>query len=168
MKLNFLGGIFARLFKNPKVQAYLQRTPYGHLYNKGDLYMARWSVVARGTLASKVLLALTGYDHVRLHWIRQPDRDRELHNHPFKYRTFVLRGWYAEQRPGVGATVNQTGSSVTGEGYHRIATVSPDGVWTLFFMGKDKGEWGFLVDGKHMPSREFFELRNIHSSGKAA
>ena len=123
--------------------------------------MLRYTIVARGGWGSKVLKALSlgRYDHVRLHHIMQADFDRELHNHPFKYRTFILDGWYNETRVGDKQRVLMTGDTATGAGYHRIAALPPDGVTTLFFMGKDSGEWGFLVDGKHVTSREFFNQR---------
>jgi hypothetical protein len=135
--------------------------------------MLRYTIVARGGWGSKVLSAITlgRYDHVRLHHIMQADFDRELHNHPFKYRTFILEGWYNEQRPdysyGLSIPYSKTrlvslGASVTGEGYHRISRVPPDGVFTLFFMGKDAGEWGFLVNGKHVTSEEFFKRKVQH------
>lgn len=141
------------------------------------MYMGRWTVVKAGGLVSRVLSACTRgkYDHVRLHWIRQADGDRELHNHPFNYRTFVLSGYYREEYLANGTLISQ--ARVLAEGdtvasplghYHRITRVGPHGVFTLFCMGKDHGDWGFLVDGKHMPSREFFAYRNIKNDGKAA
>lgn len=82
---------------------------YGHLYNtEEEVYMGRWSLVKTGSLASSVLSFITGgmYDHVRIHWIREPDHDRELHDHPFNYRTFVMDGWYTERFiPGDGGTL---------------------------------------------------------------
>lgn len=72
----------------------------GHLFDaEGNLYMGRWTIIEQGSRAGKVLGFLTGgqYDHVRLHWIRQSDGDRELHDHPFNYRTFILKGWYNEE-----------------------------------------------------------------------
>jgi hypothetical protein len=28
-------------------------------------------------------------------------------------------------------------------------------VWTLFCLGRQKGEWGFMVEGKKVPWREY-------------
>lgn len=122
-------------------------------------YMTRFWIVKPGGLASWLLTKLTGYESIRLHHIIQPDHDRDLHSHPFKYRTFVLRGYYIEQTPG-GYAVHQAGDTAKGGGYHRIFRVSKGGVWTLFCMGPNKGVpgdsgWGFLVNGKHVRREEY-------------
>lgn len=170
MKVKFLGGIFAALWRYPAVQRALQRRVYGHLYNEaGDMYMGRWVVVKAGGLASAALSWATRgkYDHVRLHWIKRSDYDRELHNHPFNYLTFILDGWYREDRLDFRnryyTTVYVAGDSATmsDSGYHRIVAVPAAGVFTLFCMGKDNGKWGFLVNGSHMPSKKFFEMRRL-------
>lgn len=175
--MSIIGKALAWAFKFGAVQEWLGRDTYGHLYNSRGMYMGRWAVIREGTVASKVLALLTAgrYDHVRLHWINQPDADRELHNHPFKYRTFILRGWYEEEvgSPGLPRYTPRyrsvrKGDTAAGGGYHRIAGVSPGGVFTLFFMGKDTGEWGFLVNGKHVTSKEFFKLRGIRADGNKA
>lgn len=176
--MKFLGKIFAHLWQFSAVQRALKKDVYGHLYNtEGDLYMGRWSVVAGGSIASRCLSLCTRgkYDHVRLHWIRRADADRELHNHPFNYRTFILQGGYREEYLPDGTMISLARSLNSGDTvesplghYHRITRVWQGGVWTLFCMGKDNGGWGFLVDGKHMPSREFFAYRNIKNDGKAA
>jgi len=171
--MSIIGKALAWAFTIPAVSQWLRRDVYGHLFNRQGLYMARWAVIRTGTRASKVLSYLTNgkYDHVRLHWICQPDSDRELHNHPFKYRTFILHGGYVEQIGGLMLPAWRTvtaGDTADGGGYHRIASVTPGGVFTLFLMGGDTGEWGFLVDGKHVTSKEFFKLRNIRANGTQA
>jgi hypothetical protein len=81
------------------LKRYAFRTPLRHLHDlDGGLYMGRWAVINEGTLGSRILERLTGYSSVRLHKIMRPDHDRDLHNHPFTYRTFVVRGFYVEER----------------------------------------------------------------------
>lgn len=161
--------------------------PHVHLHDlDGSLYMGRWSVVDeyvrvngkdtnRRTLLSRVLERLTGYTAIRLHHIARPDHDRDLHNHPFSYRTFILKGNYAEEYevPGEGFMRGGTfllkgayrwvhrGQSVTGgEGhYHRIDQMPAEGVWTLFCMTPNTNAWGFKVDGEHVPSRRYFRMK---------
>lgn len=173
--MNFLAEIFALLWRFDIVHWALQRRAYGHLYNEaGDLYMGRWTVVKAGGCMSRILSYLSGgdYDHVRLHWIKRSDYDRELHNHPFNYRTFILGGWYKEDRldfRGREYTTVYTAGDTVGMGmqcWHRITQVSEGGVFTLFCMGKDCGEWGFLVNGSYTPSKEFFKLRRIKADGQ--
>jgi hypothetical protein len=71
----------------------------GHLFDEqGEAYMGRWSLIAKGSAVSRWLSRLTRgkYDHARIHWIAKSDGDREVHDHPFNYRTFVMDGWYVE------------------------------------------------------------------------
>jgi hypothetical protein len=172
----------------------------GHLFGvDGDLYMGRWTLIERGSKASQRLFRLTSgrYDHVRIHWIRKPDRDREKHDHPFPYRTFVMDGWYNEEYIDALRNPQITGHALrasqgsaggvpnadactryrcVGKGntalaplgqFHRISTVSDGGVWTMFCMGPDHGKWGFLVGGRWVRSHDFFKLRNIGHDGRA-
>ena len=39
--------------------------------------------------------------------------------------------------------------------YHRISAISDDGVWTLFITGRKRGTWGFWVNGRKVPWREY-------------
>ena len=153
------------------VQAYAFRTPHKHLVGSdGSLYMGRWHVVDEGTLGGRLLKLFTGYESVRLHWIRRPDHDRHLHNHPFNYRTFVLKGLYSEivegqdQEPVEFNRFVYTGQTATGSGskFHRIDQISQGGVWTLFFMTKNKDAWGFKVDNKFVERGEYFRRRRRH------
>jgi len=93
---------------------------------------------------------------IRVHHIRRADQDRHEHDHPWNARTFILRGWYIEQRGGAEhmRAAGYTGRLMFGE-YHRIAEVCPAGVWTLFVTGRKRGGWGFWVDGRKVGWREY-------------
>lgn len=153
--------LFGALVSSPLgaacLKAYAFRTPHYHLTEpNGDVYMGRWRVVNEGTLGSRILQALTGYSSVRLHHIKRPDHDRDFHNHPFAYRTFIVQGFYREfyEEPWLlGCTIRSSrivfkGDTATGnaEKFHRISDVGPQGVWTLFCMTSNKGAWGFKTD----------------------
>ena len=43
--------------------------------------------------------------------------------------------------------------------FHRIAEVSPGGVFTLWFTWKYQGTWGFDVDGKKVPYKTYLAER---------
>ncbi len=160
------------------IKSYAFDRPKGHLYDdNGTLYMGRWRIIDPDTWQSRLLFKLTGYTHIRLHWIKRRVHDRDLHNHPFPYRTFILAGWYTEEyRYGMstgpytpyGDATHVKGDTTTGAfGYfHRISRVPDDGVWTLFCMNGDSGKWGFDVDGRFVESREYFETYGV-SDGKA-
>ena len=152
------------------------RTPLRHLHDlDGTRYMGRWAIINEDTLASRILETLTGYASVRLHHITRADHDRDFHNHPFAYRTFIVAGGYAESfRFGPGYTefpffdVLGPGDSGTGGAhiYHRIAEVSSGGVWTLFFMTRNRDDWGFSVNGEHVPSVRYLLRKGYQNGGK--
>lgn len=113
---------------------------------------------------------------VFLHHIHRPDKDRHVHNHPFPWaRAFILSGGYHESITRTNPMSGRTGylthdartwSSEAFEpgNYHRIVHVQP-GTWTLFFAGRRSRDWGFLVDGAHVPCRKYLGLPPDHDFG---
>lgn len=189
-----IGKILSTLPIRNLLFAYAFRHPHKHLVDQnGSLYMGRWHLIdeydystehrwadSRGNVhttpisggrnkVSKLLQKLTGYWSARLHHINRPDHDRDLHNHPFEYRTFVVRGWYTEvylnaQGVEVTRTIRAGQTVHSGGTFHRITAVSPGGVWTVFVMSKNTGKWGFRVRRAHgrykfVESTEYFAQR---------
>lgn len=135
------------------------RTPYRHIQSAdgSDVYMHRWWLFnpyreEAGGERKRISLLPSA----RIHHICRPDRDRHHHDHPWNARTIVLDGWYREER---GAAEHMRAKGYTGRllfgQYHRIAEVSPGGVYTLFITWRFRGTWGFLVDGAKVPWREY-------------
>lgn len=107
-----------------------------------------------------------------LHRIHLPDAGRDLHNHPWPTGwTFVLWGGYVEKYT---LDMGKTWSwrvrrrwrlyRLEPELYHRIVSVDPHTL-TLFFAGKRSRDWGFLVNGEHMPCRKYLGLPEDHDFG---
>lgn len=166
MVTKFFWHLVAKLLARPAVVEYLirraQSTPYTHIVTDGKLYMERyWLFNAYPDTGG------SGADRprwqfpisIRLHRIMLPDQDRHLHDHPWDARTFILRGWYREDRGDwfFPREEGHTAELKFGE-YHRIVEVSDGGVWTLFVTGKYRGTWGFLVDGKKVLWRKYLGL----------
>lgn len=198
--LKALGYVLSSRLGFWAIKKYAFRTPHAHLFDlDGSLYMGRWRVIDEGTWAGRMLEKYTGYLSIRLHHINRADHDRDLHNHPFNYRTFILHGGYAEfyedgvhmakkkedgywhlgSRVGIapfstyedaGTRFVAAGDTATGdaEKYHRIATVSEGGVWTLFMMTKNTETWGFAVDHKFVESKRYFLRRGYSKDGVRA
>lgn len=125
----------------------------------------RWQDIPCGdgggrTYMTKLYLARTPWFQVGLHWLRLPDPDRALHDHPRSFVSLILRGAYVEERPiqsdqlwtrdgdrwyqNVWATVRKRWSVAyrrAGD-LHRIALVAP-GTVTLCVWGPKRREWGF-------------------------
>lgn len=162
-----------------------QRTPYTPIMSRDgrDLYMQRWWLLnpyGKDEQGEPTPARFSWLPSVRIHHILRPDNDRHLHDHPWNARTIVLQGWYEEERPTSSNTGqvpdeivkvgNQlrdvfkrrqgyTGRLLFGE-YHRISEVSPGGVYTLFITWRKRGMWGFQVDGKKVPWREYLDIKD--------
>ena len=178
MLTSWFWNAIARTLAKPRVAAWLirraQRTPYFHLVKRGEVYMYRWWL-------------FNPYDHetrkrkypwvpfsVRVHRIMKPDDDRHLHDHPWNARTVILRGSYIEETPATmpgslslpAAHAREqhyrvaSGTHQLRPGqYHRITHVTSRGAYTLFITGKNQSDWGFLVDGKKIPWKEYLGIK---------
>lgn len=119
----------------------------GHIYgNDGSLYMGRYTLFETDGLSARV------------HQIARPDHDRHLHDHPWNFASYVLRGGYTEQRPidvnpcfqGDSEDCNSTYRAKGSWAWrhatdrHRISDVQPD-TWTLFVYGRLAQWWGFYT-----------------------
>lgn len=158
-------SLLARLLARPRVADWIirraQRTPYRHLPG----YMGRWWLFnayedADGNRPRRNFL-MRMLPSIRVHHILREDEGRDMHDHPWNARTFILRGWYFEDREGSEGRVlrswripGDTAKLRFGE-FHRITAVSRGGVWTLFITWRYRGEWGFKVDGHKVPWRKY-------------
>lgn len=162
---NFIWSILARLALRHGLALVKRamRTPYSHITGPdGSVYMRRfWLFNPYGKDPEGEILPprWSWLPSIRVHHIMRPDSDRHLHDHPWNARTIVLDGWYDEERPGRFCHRRRegyTGRLLFGQ-YHRIDKISAGGVWTLFFTWRKRGTWGFLVDGKKVPWREYLD-----------
>ena len=142
-----------------RIVARAMHTPYRHITSADgkDTYMYRWWLFNPYDEQGRARWAWL--PSIRVHWIKRADRDRHLHDHPWDARTIILNGWYVEQRgqERLYRRIGYTGRLLFGQ-FHRIAYVPYEGVWTLFFTWKKQGTWGFLVDGKKVPYKEYLKL----------
>lgn len=122
---------------------------------------------------------------LRVHHIRQPDHDRHLHDHPWRARTWIMRGGYDEvRREELDFTAKQAArrevplpkqyydsdqdfigvvyerregdtSTLGVDQYHKILALAPGGAVTLFAFGTWRADWGFIVEGEKVPRREY-------------
>lgn len=90
---------------------------------------------------------LFGLVRIQLHRFVRSDPDG-LHDHPWGWsRSFILAGWYLEERRDF-TRVRAAGGTygMTGDTFHRV--VLPAGardVWTLFIHGPYVKHWGFIT-----------------------
>lgn len=100
---------------------------------------------------------------IYVHWIFQADGDRDPHNHPMNFWSFVLKGGYREVR------YTYTGRSLgyrtrrrfslartAMNQYHRIIRLFRKPTVTLLFVGKRSQSWNFMLpDGTKVDYREY-------------
>lgn len=164
--------ILAKLLARPAVVDWLirraERTPYYHITSAdgSDVYMYRWWLFNSYPNSSDGASRRWSnwLPSIRMHRIMRADQERNLHDHPWNARTFILRGWYKEEREEeCGRRVcptrrpGDTARLQFGQ-FHRITEVSEDGVWTLFVAGKKRGTWGFKVGDKKVPWRTYLGI----------
>ena len=133
------------------------RTPYYPIMSRNGqwLYMNRWwlfNAYGKNQDGSVKPARFSWLPSIRVHHICLPDDDKHEHDHPWNARSIILRGSYIEERYTHGrepriVKKGDTYSLQAGQ-FHRIASVSKGGVYTLFFTLEFVEEWGFAVDGK--------------------
>lgn len=103
--------------------------------NNEELYLRRWYLIE------------TPYFGVYLHKILLPDPDRPMHDHPWNFTAFMLRGGYYELvENGVLRHRQWSFNHKRAEWKHRIHSLLRVPTWTLIFVGRRRREWGFHTD----------------------
>lgn len=114
------------------------------------------------TYLARIRLVQTPWFGVYVHRISLPDARDVLHDHPWPFVSFLLRGSYTEMTPGPGASSAESTAPYAlprrvrfvnvkrfNKSYHWISEVHRDPVWTLVFVGRRRRVWGYLEpDGK--------------------
>ena len=102
---------------------------------------------------------------VYVHWINEPDADRDYHNHPWVFWSWIVRGGYAEDildtdsglesvRVHSRGSVHKTSLSVA----HKITEVLPRTV-TVVLVGPRSREWGFWTDAGFVPWNRYTRVQ---------
>jgi hypothetical protein len=109
---------------------------------------------------------------VYLHHFVGDDWSRDMHDHPKRFVSIGLWGWYIEERPAVLSAPDGWVDRVkyrapwirsfSAEHIHRIIT--PDrNCWTLVIVLKAVREWGFWHRGKFIGWREYVNSKTADS-----
>lgn len=104
---------------------------------------------------------------VYLHNITNSDLDIDPHDHPWNFRSLILKGSYSEVsryprdaykavyvnvfKPGMVNTKKTTDC-------HKLTLLTPS-VWTLVFAGKRKHDWGYQTATGWVHHKEYNRLR---------
>lgn len=120
---------------------------------------SRWAVLKWFTVVDpdgdpflkRLRIVQTPWFGVYLHFILAKDPDQPLHDHPWNFRSFILRGGYTELwRPAETSEINTwrriwkrwTTHDMRATDAHRITHVEP-GTITLVTVSKKHRQWGF-------------------------
>jgi hypothetical protein len=144
---------------------------YSEIRIAGTLYMRRWRFMPDW---------MPGF---RVHCIMQSDDDRALHDHPFHFLTFILKGGYYEYLADGSKTWHGPGSVLwrPAKTAHRIdlkqKAVEPSSLgvvstwppelapaWTLVFRSRYFREWGFHTKAGWIHNSQFIQKREGHHS----
>lgn len=116
---------------------------------EGKLHFRRWQLLK------------TRWFSIYIHGIYATDQDKHLHNHPWDYKSIVLKGSYIEEtNSGTNTLQFGTITSRNGKDYHKIKTLLTKSVYTLFIVSPVKRVWGYQVDGSWMNHEEYRKLKN--------
>jgi len=100
---------------------------------------------------------------IRVHHIKRADADRDMHDHPWNWRTIILRGWYDEETD-KGEFERRYPGDTSGRRVadaHWIRGVSVGGVWTLFIVGPYRQKWGFKTTNGKVPYDQYDRLTDV-------
>ena len=99
---------------------------------------------------------------LRVHHIHRSDEDTEFHDHPWDFRSLILRGSYLERTPSDpdgSAFVPGDWNAKRATDLHRLEVLSGP-VITLVWRGPQRRKWGFQgLDGVWMPYEEFLDRK---------
>jgi hypothetical protein len=109
-------------------------------------YLWRWTI-----------FKWSGHFSIYLHHFVGDDWSFDLHDHPKRFISIGLRGWYEEETPS-GFKIYSAPwiRTFPAEHIHRISVPSKS-CWTLVIVLKPKREWGFWHEGKFMPWRRYVD-----------
>jgi hypothetical protein len=148
------------------MQRLLDKLFHRHTINDQDdpnsePYLNRWFILRRKWLPFQVYL----------HQILRSDHDRDLHDHPWWFVTFILWGGYVEHQPWPRGTDFDC-ETPDYKAYrrwpgmilfrrathlHRLELTKP--AWTLVIRGRSNREWGFVTAWGWMPWQEYLRRR---------
>jgi len=109
--------------------------------------------------------------NVFLHKFLKGDPD-DVHDHPWSYCTFILKGGYYEWVPEFNKMGHKIGEIRYWRGpghfrycastsYHRIELKKCVTAWTLFMPGPQTRDWGFLVKNNWIPHEHYLTERYV-------
>ena len=103
-------------------------------------------------------------NRIFLHFIARDDDDRDLHDHPWDFSSFILKGGYKEYLPGGEKRLLFDFDFVRNpaEHTHRVELHDGEPAWTLVHAGKARRIWGFHTKDGWVDWRSYLGLTPTH------
>lgn len=115
----------------------------------GKLHFRRWEILK------------TKWFSIWIHGIYAADQDKHLHNHPWDFKSIVLKGSYVEKTES--GFVRQYSGKINirnGANFHKILRLTSPAVYTLFIVTPPKRTWGYKVGDKFIENEKYREMKN--------
>ena len=114
----------------------------------GVVHFRRWELIK------------TRWFSIWLHGIYEADKDLHLHNHPWDYKSVVLKGSYIEEtNDGQNTLKPGTFTSRNGAQFHKIKKLLTKKVYTLFMVSPVRRDWGYIVNGRFIQHEDYRKLK---------
>lgn len=104
----------------------------------------------------------TPWGSIRLHHWLAPDDDRAPHDHPWGFRTFVLKGGYRDESPTGSEHLRAPATRYRPATHQHTVFPDPGGAWTIIVTGPKVRNWGFWVRGKFVKMNKYFLTYGHH------
>lgn len=103
-----------------------------------------------------------GLCSIRLHHWLASDDDRNYHDHPWSFVTFVLKGGYWDATPDLLDRLNAPCVAFRRAEHRHTVVIDRHGCWTLLLTGPVRRKWGFWVNGKFKKANKYFLEHGHH------
>lgn len=109
-------------------------------------------------------LADFGLFSIRVHQWKRSDDLRHLHDHPWWYITFIVKGHYIEFLENDKVDfVNRFNMRFRPATHKHSVSIDPSkGCWSVLLTGPEKREWGFWVNGRFRKRNKYFFEKGHH------
>lgn len=116
---------------------------------QGELYMTRIYLVRFSNGAQ-----------LMINYFHRSDEDRELHDHPWDFKSIILWRGYHEHHPG-GIITTYPGMFLkrAAQWRHRVVLKNGKSACTLVFTGPDVRQWGFHTPQGWVNHNEFWKMK---------
>ena len=106
--------------------------------------------------AYRTYLIFFGYS-IRIHfWLRSDDK-RYMHNHPWWFITFVLKGYYIDMSLNGIDMVDTFSFRYRKPNHTHYVQIPSGGCTTILITGRNKNKWGFWINQRYLRVNRYFK-----------